>query len=57
MCIQKLGYFSEAMNSFDVLRIGFIFWYIIAKHFGFDIPNEVIPFTFFLLWVKIFKYL
>lgn len=84
--IQRRAYISEFMNIIDVVRIGLIFWFIIATQFGtkvdygiceegdacwvkdkegeqanrpwsYGIPQEVIPATFFLLWIKIFKFL
>lgn len=41
----------------DVIRIGLIYYYLITMFTNGNIPQEVIPIMFFLLWVKIFKYL
>jgi len=56
--ILKGEYFGDVMNMLDLTRIILITWYLVSNvFFATSIQIEVIPFMFFLLWLKIFKYL
>jgi len=56
--ILKGEYFGDVMNILDMTRIILITWYLVSNvFFATSIQIEVIPFMFFLLWLKIFKYL
>jgi hypothetical protein len=55
--VQKKAYFTDIINLIDITRIGCIYIFIMAKQFGGKAPEGIVPIMFFLLWVKIFKYL
>jgi len=57
MLVQKGDYFKDLANMFDMARIAAIYFFIMAKQFGGEAPDWIVPVMFFLLWIKIFKYL
>jgi hypothetical protein len=58
MLILKGEYFCDVINVLDITRITLITWYLVSTmFFSKEILTEAIPFMFFLLWIKIFKYL
>jgi len=53
-----MDYFCDVHNMLDLTRIILITWYLLSNmFFSTPIIAEFIPFVFFLLWIKIFKYL
>jgi hypothetical protein len=60
VCVQKSEYFTDIMNLFDIARIASVFIFIMSKQYpevGPSAPAEIVPIMFFLVWVKITKYL
>lgn len=49
------------INVFDIARIASVFIFIMSKSYdgeiSFKAPDQIVPVMFFLVWVKITKYL
>lgn len=54
---QKKNYFTDFLNLIDIARISTVFYYIMSKQIEYDVEPEFKAAMFFLLWIKIFKYL
>ena len=50
-------YFTDLLNLIDIARISTVFYFVMSKQIGYEVQAEFKAAMFFLLWIKIFKYL